>query len=46
MKKWLLAIFLGAVIGTEVLFASMLLTRAMLEDDKYDQQSAIAEECA
>lgn len=34
MKKWLLAFFVGSVVATQVLMASMLMTRALLQDSK------------
>ncbi|MDF1661254.1 MAG: hypothetical protein P1V97_05755 [Planctomycetota bacterium] len=39
MKKWLLAFFVGSVVTTQILMASMLMTRAFLQDSKKSDQS-------
>lgn len=38
MKKWLLAFFVGSVAATQILLASMLMTRALLQDSKKSDQ--------
>lgn len=39
MKKWLLAFFVGSIVATQVLMASMLMTRALVQDSEKNDQS-------